>query len=296
MTGIHPAEVIRRAAAAMRQHVQAMEAEMPRYPYSWGSEADGTPDERYRRGVDDGLGGPAGVLASHWDLTTTRAVAGWLESGAEHAERPGALLLHSLSPGPLAVALGYLGEAGEQVKDISDEGERDVPDWTYTDGDGDKLTIEAGTRAILLRVASDDAVVAVGRADLPEVAARMYEAAGLPAPVILSRPEIDLQTGKGVNLFSVALGDGTVLVSQGSGHGCVPLAPGVARLLAAVIAAYADAAEASDPDPAEVEALAEKISAEMAHRGGGTGAVFRVAAEVALRHFKDEQRGGESNG
>jgi hypothetical protein len=37
------------------------------------------------------------------------AVADWLDAEAEQAERPGALQLHGLSPGPLAIAWAYLG-------------------------------------------------------------------------------------------------------------------------------------------------------------------------------------------
>lgn len=39
------------------------------------------------------------------------AVADWLDAAAERAERPGALALHSLGPGPLATARVYLGTA-----------------------------------------------------------------------------------------------------------------------------------------------------------------------------------------
>lgn len=131
MTGTHPAEVIRRAAAAMRHHVEAVEAEMARHGYSWGSEADGTPDERYRRGVDDGLGGTAGVLASHWDLTTTRAVASWLENIASDAASAfissGGVLLTLSCDEPVAVraayeiARAYLGEAPAQPGNLTEE-------------------------------------------------------------------------------------------------------------------------------------------------------------------------------
>jgi hypothetical protein len=173
----------------MRKHVDAMQAEMTRPTYSWGSDADGTADFRYRRGVDDGLGGASGALASHWDLTATRAVAGWLVREA------GLLDSHvfpqsdpAMESYPLAVALGYLGEEGGRVTDITDEGTWPVPDWTYIDGDGDKLTLRAGVRSLLLRVASYSGDVAVAAADVPEFAAELYKAAGLPAPVILDRP------------------------------------------------------------------------------------------------------------
>ena len=45
-----------------------------------------------------------------WHPLVALAVADWLDAAAERAERPGALALHSLSPGPLAVARAYLGE------------------------------------------------------------------------------------------------------------------------------------------------------------------------------------------
>jgi hypothetical protein len=286
-----PAATIRRAAEAMRKHADAMQAEMAQPSYSWGRPGDGTLDERYRSGVDDALGGASGVLASHWDLATTWAVAAWLVREAAQLDSH---VFPQADPAmasyPLAVALGYLGEAGEQVKDITDERKRPVPDWTYTDGDGDKLMIGAGTRSsLLLRVTSggDDVAVAVGAADIPEFAAELYKAAGLPAPVILDRPVIDPRTGKGVNRFSVLPGaDGTVLVSQGGGHDHVPLAPGVARLLAAVIAAFADAADAAEP--AEVKELTAVI------RKLANGTEIDDLARAILRAGYKRERGTAS--
>jgi hypothetical protein len=56
-------------------------------------------------------------LAEHiagWGPRVALAVAGWLDAVADRAEQPGALVLHSLSPGPLAVARAYLrrGDGG----------------------------------------------------------------------------------------------------------------------------------------------------------------------------------------
>jgi hypothetical protein len=165
--------------------------------------------------------------------------------------------------------------------------------FEYADEDGCLLRVlPSADMPGWFLVRTEGGCVRVPPSGLPSVVAALYEACGLAAPLILERPVTDLRAGKGVNVFSILPGrDRTVLVSQGSGHDHVPLAPGVARLLASVIAAYADAAEADEPDPTEVEDLAGKISAAMALRGGGTGGVYRVAAEVAIRHFRDQQRG-----
>jgi hypothetical protein len=285
-----PAATLRRAAEAMRQHADAMQAEMTRPTYSWGTDADGTADYRYRRGVDDGLGGASGALASHWDLTTTRAVAGWLESEAERADRPGAL--------QLAVALGYLGEAGEQVKDISDERKRPVPDWTYTDRDGDRMRLSGGNGRCV--VASLSRGLIIPAEDVPKITAAMYEQAGLPAPVILGRPASrkllvpDPHGGEEVRVTPSPghHGDspGVFIRVGGEDYSEIRLVDDEPLRVAIALIDAMGEAEAARPDPAEVEALAEKISAEMARRGGGTGGVYRIAAEVALRHVQDKQR------
>lgn len=149
------------------------------------------------------------------------------------------------------------------------------------DGDDHCLVTVCGSRgfAATTRVLPDEVpAVAAG------IAAAMHEAAGLPAPVILERPEIDPEGAAGVNVFTVGLDrDLSVCVSYGK-QKAVPVAPSVARKLASVIAAYADAAQAhqDEPDPAEVGELAAVIAADR-DRAGHPHELDLHTAEVILR-------------
>jgi methylmalonyl-CoA mutase N-terminal domain/subunit len=69
-----------RAAEYIRQRADAMEAEMadPFRSY-WRFETAADANTRYRAGVANGLGGPAGEMAAPWDLATSRAVAALLD-------------------------------------------------------------------------------------------------------------------------------------------------------------------------------------------------------------------------
>ena len=100
----------------------------------------------------------------------------------------------------------------------------------------------------------------------------------------LERPEIDPEGAAGVNVFTVGLDrDLSVCVSYGK-QKAVPVAPSVARKLASVIAAYADAAQAhqDEPDPAEVGELAAVIAADR-DRAGHPHELDLHTAEVILR-------------
>ena len=149
------------------------------------------------------------------------------------------------------------------------------------DGADHCLVTVCGSRgfAATTRVLPDEVpAVAAG------IAAAMHEAAGLPAPVILERPEIDPEGAAGVNVFTVGLDrDLSVCVSYGK-QKAVPVAPSVARKLASVIAAYADAAQAhqDEPDPAEVGELAAVIAADR-DRAGHPHELDLHTAEVILR-------------
>lgn len=134
----------------------------------------------------------------------------------------------------------------------------------YTDEDGRTLLIGAceDPRHVYLRVTDGEAVaeVCVSAADLPAETAKMRQAAGLPAPVILERPEIDpdawLQSGP---VRMGLTGDGEVMVGLGNAQSGA--APSDIRHIAALLCAYADAAEA-EPNPADLEALTGLIDAE----------------------------------
>ena len=113
-----------------------------------------------------------------------------------------------------------------------------------------------------------------------------------PASVILERPAISPADVKGVNVFTVSL-DRDLSVCVGRGHRTTPLAPSVARYLASVIAAYADAAEAArnEPDEAAVCELAEHLARERSGMPHATKGDFD-SARTALRWMKDKQQQG----
>jgi hypothetical protein len=129
---------------------------------------------------------------------------------------------------------------------------------------------------------------------LTEFVATLYEAAGLPAPVILDRPSpIGAALGcyeGGLRVFP----DGTaVRVQAASAEPCrhywhTRLEPAAARKVAATIAAIADAIE-GEPDPAEVEELAGTIRAAHHPDSGRPGDGDRTAARAALRWFRDRE-------
>ena len=167
------------------------------------------------------------------------------------------------------------------------------------DGDDHCLVTVCGSRgfAATTRVLPDEVpAVAAG------IAAAMHEAAGLPAPVILERPEIRAAGSRTVL--------GTVYAyrsSRGDLSGLSDwekfLKPGEAREAGAVLAAYADAAEAArnEPGPAEVEELAyilRAVTPGMAYPGEGDYklAVARGFAEAALKWMRDKrQREGDAS-
>ena len=172
---------------------------------------------------------------------------------------------------------------------------------TFTDRYGTALQIggEASFAGCARLTVSKLCGIHVEAADFPALIAELYEAAGLPAPVILERPEIDPEGAAGINVFTVRLDrDLSVCVAGRAGHAS-PVAPSVARKLASVIAAYADAAEAArnEPDPAEVEELAYILRAAtpgMAYPGEGDYklAVARGFAEAALKWMREREAAG----
>jgi len=136
-------------------------------------------------------------------------------------------------------------------------------------------------------------------ADVPGVAAgiaaAMHEAAGLPAPVILERPEVTFKDGvnRAGRIEVGRLGD---RVTVGL-YGIQPeeLEPDVARRLAALIAVRADEAQDGEPDPAEVEELATILhDAREVGVKGRHGEWDTSAARAALRWMRDKQQRGES--
>jgi hypothetical protein len=133
---------------------------------------------------------------------------------------------------------------------------------------------------------------------LKEFVSTLYEAAGLPVPVILRAPTLPpgiCHYSDGVKVFA----DGAEVRLQATEsrsakeYWHTKLKPAAARKLAANIAALADFAEAQ-PDPAEVEELAEAIRTAHHPDSGRPGDGDRTAARAALRWFREKRHGGES--
>ena len=119
-------------------------------------------------------------------------------------------------------------------------------------------------------------------AEVPAAARRinaeLHEAAGLPAPLILDRVPESTFTG------SIHIdGRGRILLDPPG-----PLSPEGARRFASALAAAAERGEA-EPDPAEVEALAEVLH-EARERCGGAGEWDRNAARAILSRYKLTER------
>ena len=127
---------------------------------------------------------------------------------------------------------------------------------------------------------------------LGEFTATLYEAAGLPAPVILEPPGATFEGGVNrAGRIEVGSLGGRVTVGL---YGIQPeeIEPAAARRLAALIAVHADEAQ-SDPDPAEVQSLADEMCADVRRIGGSPPEEWRIAARAALRWFRDSQQRGE---
>lgn len=133
----------------------------------------------------------------------------------------------------------------------------------------------------------------VKAAGFPALIAALYEAAGLPAPVILDRPETTFADG--VNRAGrVEVGRLGTQVTVGL-YGIQPeeIEPAVARRLAALIAVRADEAEA-EPAPDDVTELAEEIRSDLARTGGRPDEATEIAARAALRWMRGKQQQGEA--
>lgn len=159
-----------------------------------------------------------------------------------------------------------------------------MSDKTFTDEDDRTLSIgtcEGRAHAILRVDDGDRAEVCVSAADLPALTARLYEACGLPAPVMLTRIPVNPEKASQFGPFSVcAVPPRTVQInidaSGGDGAASAVLPTALARTFAACLVAYAEAAD-SEPDPAELAALM---------REAGIG---EVSARAALRWMQERE-------
>lgn len=146
--------------------------------------------------------------------------------------------------------------------------------YEYMDPDDRKLTIwprnaSASTDALVRIYDGDFATITVKQSAVREIAGKLYEACGLPSPVILERPEITIPA----NGDSVRCGDLSLRMYDGGismglpGVTAAAISPDALRRRAAFMAAYAEQAEA-EPDPEEVEALAKVLHVAVCESGG----------------------------
>lgn len=99
--------------------------------------------------------------------------------------------------------------------------------------------------------------------DLADVVAALHEAHGLPAPLILPRPEVSPAVGASLGSFGVWLHEGGDVVFA-FGSSAIDIDPEGALAVAALIAAYAEAGKArgqeQEPDRADVERLGALVT------------------------------------
>lgn len=165
--------------------------------------------------------------------------------------------------------------------------------YEYTEpGTNVKLQIgpsnaELGEDAPGARLVIDGPFVDVEPSDVPAVALALYEAAGLPEPLILSRPEraggIE-HAGRDDRHAYTSRSGAKVLVGW---RGIKPgeLDPDEALEFAAHIAVNAEAIKQGEPDPGDVEALADVLRQ---HCGGGPASYLPVARAVLPAGYKRE--------
>jgi len=169
-------------------------------------------------------------------------------------------------------------------------GEQDATTWSYLGDDGCQLSVGPdkswdGPQRALVTIDEDGPDGRVMSVPVPAgmvtgLASALQAAASMPVPLILDRPDIDLRAARSVAGFTVGFSASDGIVVRAAGP--AGMRHGPARELAAVIAAYADAAE-GEPDPGEVRDLAAMIEEELARFTGQAGQMSVVAASVALR-------------
>jgi hypothetical protein len=133
-----------------------------------------------------------------------------------------------------------------------------VEPYVHEDVEGDRLIIaerEGKPGVALVKARGGAEVTAL---DLPVIVAKLYEACGLNLPVILDRPEVPVP-GSIARCGMVTIDRLRDQVTLGL-YGVQPegITPAEARVIAGYLVAYADHAE-TEPDPAEVEALAAVV-------------------------------------
>ncbi len=78
-----PAGFLRETAERIRRCVAALKNEMVTNKY-WHGDHPHQSDAAYREGVDGGLGGMGGLMASQWTPSVALAVAEWLDHASNY--------------------------------------------------------------------------------------------------------------------------------------------------------------------------------------------------------------------
>lgn len=120
----------------------------------------------------------------------------------------------------------------------------------------------------------------------------LYEAAGLPEPLILPRPEFTagIEYAGSTDRYAYTSRTGAKAAVGWRGIEPVELDPDEALEFAAHITVNALAAKAGEPDPAEVEELAGVIHEANGNRGfAGAGEWDRGVARAALRWMRERE-------
>lgn len=166
--------------------------------------------------------------------------------------------------------------------------------YEYTEAaDGENLRIEPGPHGgawLIVQNYGASRIIEVDPSAVPAAALALYEAAGLPAPVILPRVMHPLsgpwRLSEGSTLTASCYGKQVRIAFDQVNGPASAFPPAEARELAAVLVALADQAEA-EPDPAEVEELAEAIRAAIHPDAPRLGLrptdSDRIAARTALQ-------------
>ncbi len=164
--------------------------------------------------------------------------------------------------------------------------------YENTEIPGIKLVIRptgTGFAQVMISDHSQLAYADIRPSEVPAAALALYEAAGLPQPVILDAPTT--LSGKPLTVgtpaapveftdsSSLFASDGRVFLALDPKRD--GLTPKEARKLGAALAVHADAAEA-EPDPAEVEELAVVLHADRRCCVGGPSDSDRNAARAVL--------------
>jgi hypothetical protein len=174
--------------------------------------------------------------------------------------------------------------------------------WVYSPRPGEEITVTRDTDgrcAVVISSRAASLSVRILAAEIPSVsagiAAAVHEAAGLPAPVILERPEgIDAALGRPDGIFSAGSYAFTVHDGRIDMTGPVHcMLAEEAEFVAAALAVCAAVVRTAEPDPAEVG----ELTAFLREAGAGLVTVsVDDIARAALRWMNGRRQRGEDAG